>query len=177
MAQTVSIQRGSTTITSGSAATLFTNSASGLGTRIIINQILVTATNNSAGTRSPGLTIIINGSGVGQTPVGQVRAYQTNSTVVAPMFPAQYGMTVNTGNGVLYTGMPIFTSATPSTAYYPQGVTGGVSVTTGGMPQTFWIGPSDAVQCLPFDFTSGSGKSAAPSTVTIRYSFTLITES
>ena len=177
MAQTVSIQRGSTTTTSGTAATLFTNGSSGLGTRIIINQISVSGTNNSAGTRNPGLSIIINGSGVGQTPIGLVRAYQTNASVVAPLFPAQYGMAVNTGNGVLNTGMPVFTSATPSTVYYPQGVTGGVTVTTGAMVQTFWIGPSDGVQCLPFDFNSGSGKSASPSTVTIRYSFTLITES
>jgi hypothetical protein len=93
------------------------------------------------------------------------------------MFPAQFGMSVNSQNSVLATGMPVFTSNTPDTMYYPQGVSGGVAIITGAMPQTFWIGPSDGVQCLPFGFATPSGKSQAPSTVTIRYSFTLITES
>jgi hypothetical protein len=177
MAQTVSIQRGSTTITSGSVATLFTNGSGGLGTRVIINQIAVTGTNGASGTRSPGLSIIINGSGVGQTAVGLVRAYQSNQGTVAPMFPAQFGMSVNSQNSVLATGMPVFTSNTPDSMYYPQGISGGVAITTGCMPQTFWIGPSDGVQCLPFGFATPSGKSQVPSSVTIRYSFTLITES
>jgi hypothetical protein len=174
MAQTISIQRGSTTVTNGSTVTLFTNGSSGLGTRIIINQLAYSGTNTASGNRSSGGSLIINGSGVGATPIGMVGTGNSPATYVAPFLSSNVStaITFNT-SGSFSTGV---------TGVTAMGITGSgtVGISTGVqsmMPQTFWIGPSDVIQTRPFGFLTSSGKGGTNSTVTIYYSFTLITES
>lgn len=174
MPQTISIQRGSTTVTSSAVGTLFTNSSVGLGTRVIINQLFFLGTNNAAGNRTSGGTLIINGSGVGQSPIGTVGSGTTPSAALGPFLSANIPFGVNGQNGVSYNGSPALTlgQAQPGIA----ASTGATNVNS-VMPQTFWIGPSDAIQVSPYGFITQSGKSTSLSVVTIRYSFTLITES
>lgn len=172
MPQTISIQRGSTTITSGSIGTLFTNGSGGLGTRVIINQLAFTGTNSAPGNRSSGGVLIINGSGVGQTPIGVVSTGSNPSSFVSPFLSPNSNTAVAFGtSGTVqnsYIGPSIMT------LFGANGISNGMATM---LMQTFWIGPSDAVQTRPFNFLTQSGKSSFDSAVTVRYSFTLITES
>ena len=172
MAQTISIVRGSTTVTNASTVTLFTNGSSGNGTRVIINQLAYSGTNTASGNRSSGGTLINNGSGVGQTPIGMVGTGNSPANFVSPFLSTNVSTaTVFGTSGTLassYTGAPSI--ALTGTNGLGNGI---MSM----MPQTFWIGPSDVIQTRPFGFLTSVGKGSTNSTVTIYYSFTLITES
>lgn len=176
MPQTISIQRGTTTITNNNIGTLFTNGSGGFGTRVIINQLSFSGTNNTSGARATGGTIIVNGSGVGQTPIGAVSSGNSPVGVIYPFFSTGVSIAVNSQNGIIYGGAPYL--QLNNSAQLPSGMTGGQTGVGSAMPQTFWIGPSDAVQAGPFGFLTfvGGKTGSINSSVTVRYSFTLITE-
>lgn len=176
MAQTISIQRGTTTITNNSVGTLFTNGSGGFGTRVIINQLAFSGTNNASGNRDTGGVLINNGSGVGQTPIGVVGSGGQRLGFAAPFLSSTVASspTFNTGGDMRgnLVGVPA------------MNLSGSVGISTSTnfpfssiMPQTFWIGPSDVIQVRPIGFIETSGKSTANASVTVYYSFTLITES
>lgn len=176
MAQTISIVRGSTTITNNSTGTLFTNGSSGNGTRVIVVQLFYSGTNNASGNRQTGGILLINGSGVGETPIGITGSGGYRVSSIGPALSAsipQGPVFSSTGNiGAVLTGLPGMT--TSGIAYSP--VTGS-NEPSSMVPQTFWIGPSDAVRTKPIGFREVSGKSTTDASVTVRYSFILITES
>lgn len=178
MPQTISIQRGSTTITNGQIGTLFTNGSGGFGTRVIVNQLAFTGNNNGSGNaRNTGGTLIINGSGVGRTPIGVAASGGSTQTFLSPFFGTGMSPFVNTVNSSIFGGAPMLQLNAP--AQYPTSVPGSASAVASCMVQTFWIGPSDVVQAGPFGFTTfvGGKTGNVNSSVTVLYSFTLITES
>jgi hypothetical protein len=172
MAQTISIQRGSTTVTNASTVTLFTNGSSGNGTRVIINQLAYSGTNSASGNRTSGGSLINNGSGVGQTPIGMVGTGNSPANFVSPFLSTDVPIAT-----VFTTGGSLVSSFTGAPSLSLTGSNGVANGTLSMMPQTFWIGPSDVIQTRPFGFLTAVGKGATNSTVTVYYSFTLITES
>jgi len=198
MAQTISIQRGSVTYTArgdnstSNITTLFTNTASGNGTRVIINYLTVqnpyltgggidqsgarcsgllgSVSSGTTGTIIGGMITNATYTNVFQLPIGDpgVAAVGGASTLFAPpRFRAQQAAS----NQVGFSGT------------WPQNIS--ISVTDssnyGYCPRSFWIGPSDVMKWWPYNstYSTPSGKSSVTNyyTQTLYYSFTCITES
>lgn len=173
MAQTISLVRGTATIATANGSnvvTLFTNSASGIATRVIVNQLTVTSSLSSTNNTGTGLAIFNNGSGTAESMIGGVYTPSTVSRL--SVTPSQsLGSTLSSSNsanfyigGTLVAGRDFF--------QIPIGNQNNYNI----CPTNFWIGPSDAIRAK-CQWYSVSGKSNTPQSVTIAYSFTLITES
>lgn len=182
MAQTVALYRGTTTATSsGGSVTLFTNSASGIATRVILNQLVF----YSAGSGNNWTYLyasLLHISSAGPTSlIGHIRNVYSNAGNGLQFYQGMQG-----DNGLQFASQGTGGSAPATGQYFNQsGAAGaGMNVNPSGIavnfPQTnsnvanwcvnnFWIGPSDAIA---FRFTENTGYSA-----TVGYSFTTITES
>lgn len=179
MAQTITLQRGSTTVTGNgtSFATLFTNGSTGIATRVIVNQLQISGA-NAGNAGECNARLFNNGSGSARTLVGQAYSYSSlGSSAILTFFPSQVNQQSSNANssvvGIPSYGAPIFANNVAKTSVL---VSGTVQPNYTLLPTTFWIGPSDVVQMSSYMYNV-SGKSNTPSTVTIAYSFTLITES
>jgi len=200
MAQTISIQRGSVTYTArgdntagtSNITTLFTNTSSGNGTRVIINYLTVqnpyvtgsgydvsgARCSGSLGVVSAGTTgsiigaMIVNSGNTStfQMPIGDpgVAAFGSGGTFFSP--PRARASVANL-NQVGYTG------TSPNNINFDVGD----SSNYGYCPRTFWIGPSDVMKWWPrnssYNVPSGKATTTFYYTQTLYYSFTCITES
>lgn len=194
MAQTVSIQRGSVTFTANGNSTannttLFTNTSSGNGTRVIVNYLTLNNPWSSTGDRqyyrgrgflavvSPGTTGAIIGT------------LQNSSTgVMSTQMPIQdpgsaYTASINGYQLVVYGNYGYNINEVGFANQRPMniGLSVGASNASGFCPRNFWIGPSDVIKWFPQDsyYITTSGKYTYYNyvTQTLYYSFTCITES
>jgi len=173
MPQTISLVRGTATISSANgtnSVTLFTNSASGIATRVIVNQLTVTSNQSSITSYGTSLSFFNSGSGTAESIIGGVYSHQAQQrlTVTPSQSLSGFGSANNSGSisvgGTLAGGRDFFQQPTPAGTNYNI------------CPINFWIGPSDVI-LAKVQWYSGSGKSINPASVTIAYSFTLIRES
>lgn len=172
MAQTIAMVRGTTTCSSGSVATLFTQST-GTATRVIVNMISCYG-NTQFGSPSINVNFVSSSGG------SSVLAYFKNNTSI---YSAQF---MPVGNGTAPASFQGATATTPiiggtnsnvGTSYIgaqnPNTFT--LTNTTGNnqyssyCPSNFWMGPSDYITIRVTDANS--------SDMTVAYSFTTITES
>lgn len=198
MAQTISIQRGSvsytargdTTAGTSNVTTLFTNTSSGNGTRVIINYLTVqnpyvAGASDYNAARCSGVLGVVS-SGTTGAIIGCMFTGQQTSTFQMPIgdpgiagfggtsivsSPPRFRAAQSGNNQVGFTG------TAPNNISFSAG-----DATNGGYcPRTFWIGPSDVMKWWPQNsiYVTGSGKSVTTNyyTQTLYYSFTCITES
>lgn len=176
MAQTILIQRGTTTATgdsSATAVTLFTQSG-GLGTRVIINQLSFSP---AAGTSNTDTKVLLNilSSGGYSNPVG---FWWGNSNSVSQgcwsvgVSGDVWGANASAASAIQPNGFG--SNDSPNGAgmgsYNMSQLRFGISNGNSYGPTNFWIGPSDAVQIRVW-------RSSGTATYNIGYSFTTITES
>jgi hypothetical protein len=198
MAQTVSIQRGSVTYTArgdnttSNITTLFTNTSSGSGTRVIINYLTVQnpyvtgSGYDQSGAKCSGNLGVVS-SGTTGTMIGNMTTNQTyTSTYQMPISDpgaTAVGGSTNVNSAPRFNVRQATSNQVGYSATYPQNINFSVSDTAnfGYCPRTFWIGPSDVLKWWPFNSTYAvpSGKSSTTFyyTQTLYYSFTCITES
>jgi hypothetical protein len=200
MAQTISIQRGSVTFTArgddtagtSNNTTLFTNTSSGSGTRVIINYLTVQNPYVSTGgisytnAKASGLLASVSAGTTG-TIIGAMQTGSTTGTYQMGIMDA--GSPVATGNTSVFPTPPRFRTSIPNLNQVgfsntsPSRIGFDFSDTTNFAycPRNFWIGPSDVIRWYPKDsyYTTPSGKSTVNNyyTQTLYYSFTCITES
>lgn len=194
MAQTISIQRGSVSYTArgdnstSNITTLFTNTSSGNGTRVIINYLTVQnpyvsgSGVDQSGARCGGLLGVVSSGTTGaiiggmvnqstqtstfQMPIGDPGIASGNTSFSPPRARAQQAL----NNQVGFTGT------------YPNNIQFSANDTSNGgyCPRSFWIGPSDVIKWFPYNssYTTPSGKSTLTNyyTQTLYYSFVCITE-
>ena len=181
MAQTISIQRGQTTLTGNgtSSVTLFTNGSSGASTRVIINQLSFSiAQSSSFGNTSA--TMYLTTSGGGTSPIGSLYTSTALGPQITPILTQNPNTSVamTTSNAISAVGGGMFASSlgAPNIISSINSGKDGTYTYIGVFPTNFWIGPSDAIKvCTLYRYSSGKGGAFA--TVTVHYSFTLITES
>jgi hypothetical protein len=197
MAQTISIQRGSVTYTArgdnttSNNTTLFTNTSSGAGTRVIINYLTVSnpyvagAFSYTPATCS-GLLASVSAGTTGTIIGGMQAGSSTGSFQISPV---DAGSPVATGNTGVFVTTPRFRYSSPGnnqvgfTNINPNSIGFDFSDTTNYSycPRSFWIGPSDVIRWFPksSSYVTMSGKSQINNyyTQTLYYSFTCITES
>ena len=179
MAQTIQLVRGTTSINFGtqSPVTLFTNSASYTGTRVILNQLVFYL----SGTTSsyPNITLYLQSSGgyasmlgywyfssgnsIGGFNIETVGAENPNSIFYGGTSPVtSYGgrpLYLNNNSGAWASG-----SDSPNVYWNNANVNA-----TNTIPTNFWIGSSDVIRIR----ASGWGGNTA----NCGYSFTLVHES
>jgi hypothetical protein len=199
MPTTVSLQRGSVTFTANGSSTsnittLFTNSSSGIATRVIINYLTVNnpyvapgAPMQSRNFQAQGFLGLVNGnaatiigymqgavSGV-STTVGTMSATMAIADSSSPLSSTS-NLGVNFINSAADSNQIGFQNQNPNNLQYSVGGGG-----QGYCPRTFWIGPSDSIRWWPRNspWNEQSGKTVITRfvTQTLYYSFTLITES
>jgi hypothetical protein len=188
MAQTIALQRGTTTVTSNgtTSATLFTQSG-GTATRVIPNAIGIYFS------ATPNFNYVIFGVYVaisgGQTLlVGYL--HQGNTTYNRSFqFPISAMPNTGASNGVWNTnGLVVI----PTTPYFANTSTTGVGNTAIEnvnvnyplaantrlviLPSSFYIGASDAIVVKAYGFNAIGKGSPTALTANITYSFTTITE-
>jgi hypothetical protein len=186
MAQTVALQRGTTTVsgTSTSTTTLFTQSG-GTATRVIVNNLSFYSSTNA----QQGLNIgFYNTSSGGQTSlVGYLYRPSANTCYSCQFLPY--------GSGSPFTGVPpggttnIYPSTPLLAGFTSNQDIGGTSpgsinftypsagnLIINGCPANFYMGPSDSLK-IKATWYQIAGKSVNYGTVNISYSFTTITES
>lgn len=185
MAQTIALQRGTTTVQCNgtSSATLFTQSG-GTATRVILNQLgFYFASTPAANTVFAG--VFHESSGGQSFLLGLIRdpdRRRSYQFVPGAFTQGGFGGTATqtgTSTAAVLSNAPCI-GATGSTGIGSSDVNGGVIVeysTAAGykysmMPSNFYIGPSDVISMKIFGDTSGG-----PVTTYISYSFTTITES
>lgn len=199
MPQTISLQRGSVTYTANGSSTsnittLFTNSSSGIATRVIINYLTINnpfvapgSPMESRSFQTRGFLGVVNGSAAAMIGYmsGASGSPSTTNGMMSCCMPiadssAPYGNTVNQGINFINTAADSnqigFQNQNPNNIQFNVGGNAG-----GYCPRTFWIGPSDSIRWWPQAslWTQRSGKSLVANfvTQTMYYSFTLITES
>tara|TARA_R110002126_G_scaffold70349_2_gene177137 strand:- start:80 stop:631 length:552 start_codon:yes stop_codon:yes gene_type:complete len=183
MAQTIALQRGSTTVagSGGSSATLFTQSG-GTATRVIINGLAIKNTTTSNG-NAAYLGVAQSGGSVFWGVA--IKSLGSSLTIagfdfypgVSNMSGAQRASTQFTQTGALVVGnnnaniFPANDNPASYTVLSTDNATAIISSQSSfeNCPQQFWIGSGDAVVMRVFANTGG--------TITIGYSFTTITES
>jgi hypothetical protein len=191
MPQTISLVRGTTSVTGNSTSnvTLFTNSGTGIATRVIVNQLtfyigasasgsgyLINLYHQSSGGYNSIVGQIANG-GSGTIPrteqwlIGGFPSSKVIGSTSQGNMPDSFVMgSTDTGGG-----------GAQDVLYWPASTTRmqiGSNSSTGQYkhcPQTFWIGPSDVLR-IKAGWNQAGGKGGTPATVNIGYSFTLITE-
>jgi hypothetical protein len=198
MAQTISIQRGSVTYTArgdnstSNITTLFTNTSSGSGTRVIINYLTVQnpyvtgSGYDVGGARCSGFLGVVS-SGTTGSIIGGMTGNSTNTSVFA--MPIGDPSNASTGGASTLFAPPRFRAAQSQnnqvgfTNTWPQNISQSVSDTTnfGYCPRSFWIGPSDVMKWWPqnssYNVPSGKSSTTFYYTQTLYYSFVCITES
>lgn len=200
MAQTVSIQRGSVTYTANGSTTsnittLFTNTSSGNGTRVIVNYVVI---NNPYISGLPGLSRQY-------TIKGFLGSVSSGTTGTIHGYVACTGQTMNGQLPIIDPGTNFISAAagTSSAAYSPINYynpqTGNNEIGFNGIrpasivenysnssymghcPRNFYIGPGDVVKWWPatsyYTYSSGKQSITVNVTQTLYYSFTCITES
>lgn len=182
MAQTIVLQRGSTTCSStgNSPATLFTQSG-GTATRVIINGL--SFKNSANGNGSAAQLIVAQSGGTVWWPVAIKTVGQNGTASGFDFYPGISNMagaqratsayTISSANILATTGTnwPCDTNVATYNVFTTDNQ---FSIITSSIqlehcPQQFWIGPGDSVQMRIFNNSSG--------TATIGFSFTTITES
>lgn len=166
MAQTISVVKGTTTCADSSSVTLYTNSG-GIASRVIPNMISWYANSNGiAGSGNLNFFSSAGGSCVigyykGPYGSGQGQFMPANNGVG----PLQYGGNSSyvSVNGAIAAGGAVGTYIGAWPANYAQPSGSAMSY----LPSNFWMSPSDY---LTFSWQAGTS-------VTIAYSFTIITES
>ena len=183
MAQTIALQRGSTTVSSGggSGVTLFTQSG-GTATRVIINGLAFK--NSVAGSGCVAQLYVAQSGGSVFWAVAAKGASSGNACGGFDFFPGTFNMngaqresssSSLTGAVILGINTNNVFPADGNVAAYNIFSTNNVTSNVASMsnyetcPQQFWIGSGDAVAMKIFN--NGGG------TATIGFSFTTITES
>ena len=163
------MQRGTGTWAAGGniTATLFTQSG-GTATRVIVNSVVLKATNDSSIWQS---SVIIATSGGGSQLIGWGQWYGNSGQFV----PLDHNANTMVYNGSALTNFWAWAPRTSTANTYaadvaPGSVAGPYSGLTqgGAIPLNLWMGPSDSIQ-LKITNNSYGG--------TYAYSFTTITES
>lgn len=184
MAQTIALQRGSTSITwNGTTAyTLFTQSG-GTATRVIIGGVSAYSTNNG----SINMAMFVKQSGtsnyltIGYKGVGTASSSNSldfyGGSAITPL-PAQPASTNNSAGGtpILVNSNGGFFGAGDISNTAVQAINSQFSNSNSFFqfevcPQQFWIGPGDSVVMKFFNYSS------AAATGIVAYTFTTITES
>lgn len=185
MAQTVALQRGTTSVSANntSSVTLFTQSG-GTATRVILNSLNMTFSPNP-NSGNVNVILIVTPSGGQSVVLGIIRSGSQN---VAIQFtpagsPNNQFLAVPIYAGNLYTPMPNITGNSTSGVGASNASSVGTTWTNNstGLPinmvsPNFYIGPSDVVS-MKAQATNVAGKSSSTCTMSISYSFTTITES
>jgi hypothetical protein len=173
MAQTISLVRGTATIATANGTnvvTLFTNSASGIATRVIVNQLTVTSSSLSTTATGTSLSLFNSGSGTAESIIGGAYSYQSQNRLTVTPSQSLSGFGGASASGTLAVGGTL----AGGRDFFQQPTTSGNNYNI--CPTNFWIGPSDIIRAKS-QWYATSGKSNVPQSVTIAYSFTLITES
>lgn len=193
MAQTVALQRGSTTLASDgtSTVTLFTQSG-GTATRVIVNRLGVTFSNAVDTGQFCHIVFFMTQTGSSTLMLGLLRR-QSGGNRSWQFLPGNSTNNAFTGGSInsstpvtnfLQTNPLINGSGTNGTASgaantltteYASTTSQGQTVTN-ILNSNFYMGPSDLVG-MKIYAASTSGKSYINPTATISYSFTTITES
>lgn len=168
MAQTISVQRGSTSISTNTDTTIFTNSASG-SSRVIINSVGWFIQDGSASYIATGLFVQNSAGGV-MIPFGMARttmASQLSQVWVPGTTPV--GSSIGTSNP----GQMVFInngSANSTDPNQMQWNYAGSTITNNFAycPKSIWMGPSDVLKARQ---ANSSGQST-----NLVYNFTVITE-
>ena len=177
MTQTLSVVRGTVSSASDGTtrSTLFTNSASVIATRVIVNQL---AWYNNVSANGAYKAALIHYNAAGQY---SVLGFQHHSYTYAKNFQFNPGVNMpsaswfNSSSGTGTLGVQkIFASGADQIGTSVNAIDSQVMATynptsSNFCPGQFWIGPSDVIS---FAFYSGDG-----GTGTVGYSFTLISES
>jgi len=170
MAQTISAQRGSTSISTNTDTTLFTNSASG-SSRVIINSVGLFMPSGSGDTNliASGLYIQNTGGGV-MIPFALARTTMSSQychIYVPGTTPVGSAIGASNPGQIIFinNGSPVSTNPNQMQWNYS-----GSSTTNNYAycPKSVWMGPSDL---LRFRQTNNAG-----SDMTLVYNFTVITE-
>lgn len=167
MTQTISAQRGNTSITANSYTTLYTNSASG-SSRVIINSMALFSTTDNTFIAS-GLFLTNTGGG---TPVPIALARSTVSANYALIYiPGT--VPVGSNNNTAGNGFVVMVNTSNPNSSNPNELTLNYSGTSNASafaycPKSFWVGPSDAIQ-----FRQTNNNTSA---LTLVYNLTVITE-
>jgi hypothetical protein len=198
MPQTISIQRGSVTYTAAgnttaNQTTLFTNTSSGFGTRVIINYLVVqnasvqgSGFQYTSATASGSLAAV--SPGTSGTIIGGMFASSSIQAMAMPIMDA--GQAIGAGGTISAVTAPLrFINANVANAgqagfqqVNPDGIQLRFSDTGSGgyCPRNFWIGPSDVIRWYPktsaYNPPVGKGFGTVIYTQTLIYSFTCITE-
>jgi hypothetical protein len=167
MAQTISAQRGSTSIAINTFSTLYTNSASG-SSRVIINAFGLFTTTGDVTFIASGL-FLTNSAGGFSMPVALAR-----TTPAAQYCQIYVPGTVPVGNlNATQLGQFIFVNDGNQSSTNPTemrlnytGTT--LSASFAYCPKTIWMGPSDVLSVRQ---TNNNGAN-----MTVNYNFTVITE-
>jgi hypothetical protein len=197
MAQTVSIQRGSVTYTArgdnstSNITTLFTNTSSGSGTRVIINYLtvqnpFVSGASSYVGAKCSGFLGVVSSGTTGSIIGGMIGNASQMSTMSMPI--GDPGTAASGGASTVFSSPRMYAQVASSnqvgfTGTYPNNISQEVNEATnrGSCPRTFWIGPSDVMKWWPrnssYETTSGKTTTTNYYTQTLYYSFVCITES
>lgn len=183
MAQTIALQRGTATVLSNgsSITTLFTQSG-GTATRVIMNQLIFTSSNEwgNGYLSDKGIGIYHESSGGKTSLLGIIRDNVDN--MKEWQFPVAHNTfnfwqplstsTLTGASPIIFTdaGGGIVATTPPTTRIYYTGNTSQIRYSA--MPPQFYIGPGDSIKVKAQGRDSGS----QPTTVTVGYSFTTITE-
>jgi len=167
MAQTIILQRGAVTMTHNTATLLFTNTASGTATRVIVGYLSFTS---DFATVSGHCTFGILRSG----------AASPNFNIFAATYPGVTSRTISFSPNDTSSGWHQNSGGAvannPALFNTTAGLVGTSSMSTSNGPiigtynKNVMLGPSDDVYCAWFD--NGGGSRAA----VVQYCFTLITE-
>jgi hypothetical protein len=168
MAQTISAQRGSISVSANTNTTLYTNSASG-SSRVIINSLGMFIQSGDTTLIASGLYIVNSGGG---TAIPFAMARTSMASQLAQVWVP--GTTpVGSSIGASNPGQMVFInngSANSTNPNQMQWNYAGGSITNNFAycPKSVWMGPSDVLRFVQTNGASGD--------VTLVYNFTVITE-
>jgi hypothetical protein len=179
MAQTVAIQRGTTTLTSAaSPSTIYTQSG-GNATRVIFNWVCFYCPDGQPGSNN-GIMLHHFSSSGGSVPIGYYRNNISYGNGI--MLPNQgsnsFGQWATQGTSSTLTPLQGITGSYGITGYTGSLNVGSITLTyplaqdyfkSSFLPQNFWIGPSDTIK---LSWTDNSGYTA-----NVAWSFVTVTES
>lgn len=183
MAQTIALQRGTTTVTTDgtTAVTLFTQSG-GIATRVIFNALGISFA-TAANTGGVYIALFHQQSGGQATLIGYLN---TNNTTKNYQFnpgasPDNDFLGVySSGQNSIMPAAPVLRSGASSMSANAGSVSftyqGGSNTQLSLMAKNFYMGPGDSL-FMKIDARYQSGKSQSTTTANISYSFTTITES
>lgn len=185
MAQTIALQRGSTSITwnGTTITTLFTNTSSGAATRVIMGGISAYSTNNGPLT----MGLYVKQAGTSNYVTVGLKSFGTGGgshsldffagTEIKPNQPISNANTAEAMGNPIYMvqGSANYAGAQDmsNTAIYYINAQAGLSsnrLSYEHYPQQFWIGPSDVVVMKFYNYNSSAATGA------VAYNFVTVTE-